>query len=268
VDTTTQALTVLLLLLAMALSVIVTQFIRRRRDLYVLRPIAAYDALPGMVGAAVEASRPIHVSLGSAGLGGSDTLLSLASAELFYQTASRAAIGAPPIFTASEGTAVPLGQDTLRRAYASRNLLDRYRRSSIRWYPSGTRSLAFAGALTAMLGDDRVSGSVLVGSFGPEAALILGAAARRRQTTIAASDQLSGQAVAYVMADQPLIGEEVFTAGAYLGGTPSQVAAVVTLDVLRWLLIVVIFIPTAIAIGDAVLQGRFSAALARLLGGG
>src|SRR5687768_6981125 len=45
VDGTTQIITILILLLTMVVSVIVTQFIRRRRDLYVLRDIAAYQAL-------------------------------------------------------------------------------------------------------------------------------------------------------------------------------------------------------------------------------
>lgn len=268
-DNTIQILTILILLLAMVVSVIVTQFIRRRRNLFALRDIAAYNALPLAVGEAIEANRPVHVSLGNAGLGGTNTLLTLASAELFYQTAERAAIGGiSPILTVSDPTALPLGQDTLRRAYQSRDLLDRYRRGSVRWIPAGPRSLAFAAALTAIIGDDKASANILVGSFGPELALVAEASARRGRPVIASSDQLQGQAVAYVLADQPLIGEEVFTAGAYLGESPSQVASVVALDVLRLLLILAILVPTALAVGDAILQGRFTAAISRLLGGG
>jgi len=269
VDSTTQVLTVLILLLAMVVSVIVTQFIRRRRDLFALREIPAYTALPMRVGEAIEANRPVHISMGSAGLGGNSTLLALATAELFYQAAGRAVIGGvPPILTVSDPTAIPLGQDTLRRAYAARGRLDRYRRGSIRWYPGGSRSLAFAAALTATLVDDKVATNLLAGSFGPELALVAEAAARRDQSVIATSDNLEGQAVAYVMSDPSLIGEEVFTAGAYLGGSPSQVASLVTLDALRVVLLVIIFIPTAIAVGDAILAGRFSAAIARIFGGG
>lgn len=270
-DSTTQVITVLILLLALVISVIATQFIRRRRDLVTLRPIAAYAALPLMVGEAIEANHPVHLSFGSANLGGSSTLLALASAELFYQAVQRAAIGAvSPIITVSDTTAIPLGQDTLRRAYRSRDLLERYPRGSVRWYPAGPRSLAFAAALTATLGDDRVANNVLVGSFGPELALVTEAAARRNQGVIAASDQLEGQAVAYAMSDQVLIGEEIFTAGAYLGESASQTASVVALDVLRWLLILAIFIPTAIEVVNAITDGRLWETignLARALGG-
>jgi hypothetical protein len=239
----------------MVTSVVVTQFIRRRPDLFLLREIPAYSAVPMMVGQAIEANRPVHVSWGSAGLGGANTLVTLASAELFYQIAERASIGAAsPILTLSDPTALALGQDTLRRAMRSRGMLNRYRGSSVRWYPSGSRSLAFAAALTATMGDDRVGMSAFVGSFGAELALAAGAAIRRDQPFIAASDQLEGQAVALVMADHWLIGEEIFTAGAYLEGTPSQVASLVAQDVLRFLLILVILIPTALAVIDTIVN--------------
>lgn len=268
-DSTTQVITVLILLLAMVVSVIATQFIRRRRSLVTLRTIPAYAELPLRVGEAIEANRPVHISLGSASLGSGNTLLALASAELFYQTAQRAAIGAvPPILTVSDTTAIPLAQDMLRRAYRARNLLDNYPRGSVRWFPAGPRSLAFAAALTATLADDRVASNVLVGSFGSELALVAEAAMRRDQGVIAASDQLEGQAVAYAMSDQPLIGEEIFASGAYLSESASQAGSLVALDILRLLLILAMLVPTAIAVGDAILNGRFSAALSRLLGGG
>ena len=59
-----------------------------------------------------------------------------------------------------------------------------------------------------------------------------------------------------------LIGEELFVAGAYLGGSATERGRVVTLDVLRWLLILGMLIATANAVREPV-----AAALARLLGG-
>lgn len=259
-DSTTQVITALIILFALVVSVIVTQFIRRRHQAFPMRPIRAYESIPLMIGEAIEAGRPVHVSFGSAGLGGNDTALTLASAEMFYQVAQHNLAGAT-VLTMSDTSALPLGYGTLRRAFASRR--DRQSASSARWYPAGTRSLAFAAALTGMLGDERVSGNVLVGSYGAELALVLEAAARRRQSSIAGSVDLDGQAVAFAMADQPLIGEELFVAGAYLGDSATQRGSVVTLDVLRWLLILGILIATANAIREPVGE-----ALARLLGGG
>ena len=85
------------------------------------------------------------------------------------------------------------------------------------------------------MGVERPSGHVLVGSYGAELALILMGTSRRRVPTIAASDQLDGQAIAYVMSDAPLIGEEVFVSNAYLG--ESARTETTALDLLRWLVI-------------------------------
>jgi hypothetical protein len=132
---------------------------------------------------------------------------------------------------------LPLAQDTLRRAYQSRNRLDRFRYSAVRWYPSGSRSLAYAAALTVAIRDDSVSSNILAGSFGPEMALIMEAGARRGSPSLAVSDQLSGQAIAYAFSEYVLIGEEVFAARAYLSESPAKAFDVVRLDLLRWLIV-------------------------------
>jgi hypothetical protein len=244
-DSTTQFLSIIIILITFVALGVGSIINRRRRTPVALRPIAAYDALPMQIGAAIEANRPVHASFGSAGIGSRDTALAVASAELFYRVVERASISTvAPILTMSDPTAIPLAYATLRRAYNARGLIYRYDSSGVRWFPAGTRSLAFAAALTGTLADDNVGTNVLVGSFGPELALIADAAFRRNQPLVAASDQLEGQAVAYALSDQPLIGEELFTAGAYLstGEDRAQVTTVLTIDTLRWLLIIAMIV--------------------------
>lgn len=242
-DSTNQLLALMAIVLALVLVLIVTQFIRRRRDLFPLRPIDAYANLPALVSRSIEADQPLHLSLGSSGVGGETTLLSVTSAELAYQVARSAAIGdTPPVFTLTDASALPVGQDTLRRAYAARQRLDALQPGRVRWLPSGTRSLAFAAAVTAMMHDEKLGGQVLAGRFGPEIGLMLDAGARRGLPAVAVSDDLEGQAVAYALTDDPLIGEEVFAAGAYLEGGASQVAGMVTADMLRWTLIIILLL--------------------------
>lgn len=262
-SSTTQFLSIIIILLALVTYLILTQTIKRRR-IVPMRPIRAYEMLPLMIGEAVEADRPLHLSLAHSGIGGNDTLLSLAGAELAYQAARRAAIGATaPVYTVSNPSALPLAQDTLRRAYFTRERVVPYSGSQARWYPSEGQRLAFAAALTATMGDERAAGNILTGRFGPELALVLEQAQRRRIPTIATSASLEGQAIAYAMSDFPLIGEEVFTAGAYLGESAGQKAVIAAQDVLRWLLILAILIPAANALSD----GALFAAVARLLEG-
>lgn len=251
-ERTTQVATILIVLLALAAFAIATQFVRRRRSSFPLRPIAAYTALPGMIGTAVESDRTVHLSLGGASLGGSSTITGLVAAELAYQSARRAALGArTPILTLSEPSALALGYSTLYRAYRERQRLDQLQ-PGIRWLPAGPRSLVFAAGLTALMTDEHATEHVLGGSFGTELALPLDTASRRRNLTLAGSDQLEGQAVAYVLADYPLIGEELFAAGAYLSETASPLGAIVALDVLRWLLILGLLAASALLLRDPI----------------
>lgn len=231
----------LIILLAFLLNGIVpfVSAIVQRRERAPLRRIAAFEALPKMLGESIEASRPLHVSLGSASIGDQSTVLSLAASEFIYYLTRQVAIGdASPLFTVSEGAAVPLAMDTLRRAYAHENRSKQFNVFGARWYPAGKRSLAFAAALMSMQADDKISGNILLGSYGSELALILDAAFQKKRQSIASSDLLEGQAIAYALADKTLIGEEVFAAAAYLGQERDLHFRVMTLDALRWLTVI------------------------------
>lgn len=240
-DETTAGL--LSVVIIMAALFITAGLSRRRKNPFTFRRIKAYEAIPQFVGQSVESDRPLHISLGSSGIGGETTLLSVASAEFASLVAYDAVLGdTSPIVTVSNSSALPIGQDSLRRAYQSRDLSERYKSSNVRWYPEGSRSLAFAAAISAMISEDKVAGSVMAGSHGSELALIMEASHRNRSPIIAVSNQLEGQAVAYALSDEALIGEEVFAAASYLGSKAGFSTDSVTIDVLRWLLILILLV--------------------------
>jgi hypothetical protein len=274
VDTTTAVLTTVIIVIGLAVTLIAGATSRRRaerlrrrglpRARLPLREVPGYAAVPLMIASAIEADRPLHLSFGSAGVGGSSTLLAAAGAAAFEQIARRAATGQmPPLVTMSEATAIALGVGTLRRAYRDRGRLERLNRAAgrggARWFPQGDRSLTFAAAITTMMHDENTAGSVLLGGFGPEIGLMLDAAARRRQIAVAGTDQLEGQAVAFALADEALIGEELFAAPTYLNAEPGDEGRVIAIDTLRWLLIAVL-----VAAAVIVLREPVSAALAGL----
>jgi hypothetical protein len=181
-----------------------------------MRRMKALEILPRIIGESIEASRPVHISFGSASIGDESTMLALVGNEFVYYLARELAVGDEnPLFTVSQGVMVPLATDTLRRAYRDEQRLSHFSNASVRWYPEGRRSLAFAAALMTMQADDKVSGNVIVGQHGLELALILDAAHRHGRKTLAMSEQLDGQAIAYAMADEALIGEELFAVAGY-----------------------------------------------------
>lgn len=115
-----------------------------------------------------------------------------------------------------------------------------YRPINVRWYPNGENSLALAGGVMAMQAEDDVSSHMLIGSFGAEMALMLGASERHNRPSLAVSDDLSGQAVAYALADDVLIGEEIFASDSYLGDKPHVRDRLTAIDVMRWFVVLAI----------------------------
>ena len=253
-DTTLQAISFVIVIVAIVLMLLsIVRVIaalhgaRRRaiaaKDVLPTRHINAYDELPQISGLSVEADRPLLLSTGGASIGGDNTMVALAGLELLYHATSEVSIGGTvPIYLTSDTSVIPLGYDTLARAYRANgrplpdNPIDNI--ENVRWYPSSERSLVFAAMLIVTMHSDQVTGNVLVGRFGSELGLVLGAAQRKNLKSIAGSDEIVGQAVAYVMADGALIGEDIFSAPGYLSNRASDKATLLTQDALRTLIII------------------------------
>ena len=265
-DSTIQTIAFLIILLAFVTVVLASAVVRRNRagarrrgiaeaNVFPLREISAYDALPQMVGLSIEADRPIVVSTGASSIGDERTVLTLAALNLAYYTTKEVAIGnQPPVIVTNQALVIPLAANMLRRAYLSSNRPPQAYPTSVRWY--GTlqqQSLVFAAMLAVTMESEHATGSVLLGNFGAEIGLALGAAQRKGIATIAGSDDIVGQAVAYAMADNPLIGEDIFTPAGYLGDKSSERGSLVAQDMLRGLLITSILVIAVMEVaGDQV----------------
>lgn len=192
-----------------------------------------FKRLSGWLGDAIEAGKPLHLSFGSAGIDRENAAVAAAEAELFYHIIKAARAGdVAPVISASSPATIPLCQDTIRRAWEGEQ-----RRARAQWFPGGPRSLAFAAGLTSSMQVEAPAAHVLAGSFGPELALILDSAERQGQGSFAASDQLEGGAIAYAMADEVLIGEQLYSAAAWLSHESTARVDASVQDVWRGLLI-------------------------------
>ncbi len=235
-DETTLQVYSVLFVLATAVLVYTARFLqarRARRSRRAQRQIAGIDLIPGWAGQAIESGRPLHLAFGSAGVGEDNTAVTLAGAEFFHHLIQRVGDGdVSPIMSTSAAATVPLAQDTLRRGWSRGGALTR-----AQWLPQGRRSIGYAAAVSCLIESERPSAHIFAGSFGPELALMIDSADRRGQGSLAVSDQLQGQAVAYAMADEALIGEELFAAAAYVAEAGETPADAIVMDVWRALLI-------------------------------
>ncbi len=208
----------------------------RRKSHPVFRSIPALTRLYRAIGLSVEDGTRLHVSLGRGGLLTGHGGASLAGLSMLrYLTERTSSSDKPPVATSGDSALTMLSQDTMQAGYKASGADELYQPTTGRL--GGMTPFSYAAGTMPILRDENVSANVLIGNFGPEAALIVESAERVNVPTLGGSDDLAAQAVLYAAAQEPLIGEELFAAGAYLGAGPSHNASLTVQDILRWLLI-------------------------------
>jgi hypothetical protein len=151
----------------------------------------------------------------------------------------------PPIVTSGEATLGILSQDTLQSAarFSERAAFD-----PTAGRVTGLTPFSYAAGAIPIIRDENVSANLLMGNFGVEVALLTDAVERKNTFVLAGSDNLTAQAVIYASAQESLIGEEIYAAGAYVQSSPLHTASLTVQDILRWLIITVILIGAALTL--------------------
>lgn len=234
----------LLFLALLALCVFLTFFLRAvvssRRGLP-MRALGGYLAIPRLQGRAIETGQSLHISLGTSGVGGANTAATLAGLTVLETIADEAvASDSPPTVTVADPTAMILAQDALRRAYIRQHNLDAYDPRAVRLLAASP--VPYAAAVMDTLAHNETSASLMLGAFGPEVALIVEEGARQGTTQIVGTSDAVATALLYPSSDHLLVGEEMFMAGAYVGGDPSRLSSMVVQDIFRWLVVAAILL--------------------------
>lgn len=225
----------LALILFFLIVLLTTLLVSRRQRRPLLRPIAALNALPGQTGRAAESGQTIHFSLGTGGVGGNDTAASLAGLMALSHLAEQGvAADAPPLVTVSDPTLLPLAQHILLQAYQRRGRIKNYRWSQV--HVVSTSPFAYALGAADMMRHRPILANVMLGAFGPEAALLAHAGEQSQLVQISGTDDPQALAVLTATSQRVVVGEELFATSAYLDPTPVQTAALSAEDVVRVIL--------------------------------
>lgn len=204
-----------------------------------LRNIPAFAHLIRSIGLAVEDGARLHVTLGRGEMTGANTAAELVGLSVLDRVARTASISDfPPTASAGDGAVAILARDTLAAAYREMDANELYDPTAGRL--AGVTPFSYAAGTIPMIRDENVSATILAGSFGSEVALITEAAERSDGYSIAGTDNIPSQAVLYAAAQDPLIGEELFAAGAYLRSGIWHIASLRVQDIARWVIVVVI----------------------------
>jgi hypothetical protein len=222
----------------------------RRRSRASLRPIEAYERLNRSVGLAVENGTRLHISLGRGNLISARGGSALAGLAMLRRLSERTSVSdRPPVVTSGDASLAILSQDTLQAGYRAAGAEDQYRSSTGRL--TGLTPFSYAAGALSTIHDENISANIVMGELGPEAGLLAEAADRENSSLIAASDDLSAQSVFFASSQEPLVGEELFAAGAYVGAGASHEASLHVQDILRWLIILAIIFGSLLKIVGA-----------------
>jgi len=211
----------------------------RQREGLILREISAFARLQRAIGLAVEAGSRLHISLGRGQLISTQSAIGYVGLSILDRIARSTSISdRPPVATSGEGTLGILSQDTQRGAAKTLGVEFDPMRGRI----TGLSPYSYSAGTLSLIEEEDVGANMLIGSFGSEVGLITEAAERSESMTLGGTDNLSGQAVLFASAQEPLIGEETYAGGAYLGVGPMHIASLYAQDILRWVLIGLIVI--------------------------
>lgn len=208
-----------------------------------LRAIPAYDSLKKLLSRAAETGQAVHVSVGTGGVRGAETADTLAGLYVLEFLADRAANSdIPPLVTVTEPTALPAALDQLRRAYERQGYPDEHRISHARFVapPVNGSAVPYAAGVMDILNPEPVTANVMVGSFGDEYLLMTEPGAQRNAFQIGGTNNPVVLPLVYLTMSEPILGEEIYAAGAYLLDRMSHYTSLIAQDVFRVILVILV----------------------------
>lgn len=230
------------LILAVFLLGVVT--IWKRRSPGTLRQIPAFTRLARAIGLSIEDGKRLHIALGHGGLFDARGGSALAGLALLRKIAERTSVSdMPSVATAGDPTLGLLTQDTLQAGYQAAGVGEAYVHTMGR--VTGLTPFSYSAGTMHIPQNENVSTNILLGHLGPETALLVEASDRAGTTLIGATDDLAGQSILFAGSQEPLIGEELFAAGAYLNADPAHLASLTVQDLFRWLIILALLAGSA-----------------------
>jgi hypothetical protein len=217
----------------------------QRRTSFSFRNIPAFPRIRRAVSLVVEDGTRLHVSLGRGSLLTPFGAAAYAGLHLLRRLGETTSLSdRPPIATSGDAVLNLVAQDTLRIAHESVAVDQTFDMNNGRL--TGLTPFSYAAGVMPAIRDDSISTNVLIGNFGVEVGLLTESAERQNASVIAASDNLPAQAVLYAVSASPLIGEELFAAGAYIQTDSMHTASLLAQDVMRWLVILALIIGAAL----------------------
>jgi len=206
-----------------------------------LRQIPAFDLLKGFTGRAIEAGHPLHLSLGVGSLANETTADSMAGISVLNYLVDQAAVtGVHPTVSMANPTVMLFAQNVLKAAHGEDKPGVEAAYRQVHWI--APQPAAYAAGVMSLLSVDKVETNVMVGDFGDEYLLMGEASVKQKAAHIGGTSNPNTLPFIYATAQETLLGEEIYAAGAYLQKRTAHLASLLAQDMIRWLVAAMILV--------------------------
>lgn len=236
-----------LLVVLLLTFVIIYVRLQRGATLPVVRPLPALDALRSLTERAIEEGRATHIALGTGTLAGdkaAETLVGLTAMSYLADQARRA--NQIPVVTTADPAVQLLAGDVLAQDESTRQ---REARDFARFV--APQALGYGVGTRALMQEEQLGLTAVLGDIGDEylylAATAPGGGQHFYPPEVTGTTRPETLPLVQLTARNPLLGEELFAYGAYLGKTTQQWAGVMLQDVGRLLVVVIVLVGAILA---------------------
>ncbi len=227
----------LMLWVLFAAGVIIAFSLRSRQWKRPLRQIAGLRAIDEAIGRATELGKPVVFTTGWGGDIQRPTTIAALNL-LRYVAAKAAAYGTRLIFPTHDPVIAETAREILQNAYRESNHPDLYRSDDVVFVSPS--QFGYAAGVDGIVARHLPGAMFLLGTFEGEALVLAETAGAHGALQIAGTDSTIQLSFFIVACDYTLIGEELFTASAYLTADERVRSSMLAQDVLRLALIVLI----------------------------
>ena len=233
-------------------TVLVFYFMRRiksKKD-YPLRSIPALEAIDDVIGRATELGKPIFFSGGAGDVVGSEGTQVLAGLDVLGYVAQKCAeYNVKLVAAVCNQNVHAITEGVVKSAYNQAGHPDAYQPDMVRFL--SPTQMAYTAASIAIIQQEKVAASLLIGPFLGEALILAEAAAQVGAIGIAGTARLSQLPLFVAASDYVLIGEEMFAGSAYLSGDTAALSAIATQDILKVVAVTLILVGAIFSAGSS-----------------
>jgi hypothetical protein len=231
----------IILLIVCAVVYLAAYLSKTKRVSFKIRRLAALDAMNEAIGRATEMGRPVHFTAGDSDLIGADSSMMIAGITLLgFIARAVARYNARLLVSVGSDQTLPMTIETVKQAYQAEGREDAFQLDSIRYIP--TTAMAFSAAVTELIVSEKVASNIMVGGFSNLAIFLAEAGFRAGAIQIGGNPRLVQMPYFAISCDHLLIGEEVYSTGAYLSDDPETKGTIGGQDISKILVMGVLLI--------------------------